>query len=49
MTRDMEEREDMRYEAEWSQQVGERATGHRESHGRLRVDIVNRFGALRCG
>jgi hypothetical protein len=39
----------MRYEAERSQQVGERAMGHRESHGRLRVDIVNCSGALQRG
>ena len=49
MTRDMEEREDMRHEAEWSQQVGERAMGHRESHGRLEVDIVNCSGSLQRG
>lgn len=49
MTRDMEEREDMKHEAEWSQQVGERAMGHRESHGRLGVDIVNCSGSLQCG
>lgn len=43
------EREDMRHEAKRSQQVGERAMGHRESHGSLRVDIVNCSGSLQCG
>lgn len=40
MTRDMGEREDMSHEAEQSQQVEERAMGHRKSHSRLRVDRV---------
>lgn len=49
MTRNVEEREDMRHEAERSQQVEERAMDHRRCHSRLRVDIVNSSGSLWCG
>lgn len=49
MTRDVEEREDTRHEAEPSQQVEERAMGHRRCHSRLRVDIMNCSGSLWCG
>lgn len=49
MTRDVEEREDMRHEAKRSQQVEERALDHRRCHSGLRVDRVNCAGSLWCG